>query len=300
MRKFWRQLLLSLVIAVVLTVAGVVILEFKWRDATLIALFFSTTLAAVANAAYLVRVLKGRLQHAGPSIAHVGFALVLLGALISTGRKDKVSENTGGINVKRLGKGFSNTTDLVLFKGDTVRMGQFFVQYTGKRQEGVNLYYDMDYFAVRAARYAAGDTVRVRNSLFRARDAHEAGAEFLADQPAHWEPLEDYPRRALWHAERWRSHVPGDPVFRLEPIIQLNPRFGNVAEPSTEHWPARDLYTHIRYADQALASDTADDDWMPDQLQELTVGDTLGTPTQRGDRGQRVHRARQRHQTYAR
>jgi len=36
--------------------------------------------------------------------------------------------------------------------------------------------------------------------LFRARQAHTAGAEFLAQQPEHWEPLESYSKRELWRA----------------------------------------------------------------------------------------------------
>jgi cytochrome c-type biogenesis protein CcmF len=41
----------------------------------------------------------------------------------------------------------------------------------------------------------------------------------------------------------------------------------------------RDLYTHVRYADLEMASDTADDTWMPDRLYDKTVGDTIVTPT---------------------
>jgi cytochrome c-type biogenesis protein CcmF len=65
----------------------------------------------------------------------------------------------------------------------------------------------------------------------------------------------------------------------LAPFVQINPRFGNVAEPSTRHWLQRDLYTHVRYADLAMASDTADDAWMADRLYEKQEGDTIITPT---------------------
>jgi cytochrome c-type biogenesis protein CcmF len=56
----------------------------------------------------------------------------------------------------------------------------------------------------------------------------------------------------------------------------LNPRFGNVAEPSTKHWPDRDLYTHIRYADLDTEDST---DYMPARLFEKELGDTIVTPT---------------------
>ena len=37
--------------------------------------------------------------------------------------------------------------------------------------------------------------------------------------------------------------------FSLNPMIQTNPRFGNVAEPSTKHFWNRDIYTYTPYAD---------------------------------------------------
>lgn len=39
------------------------------------------------------------------------------------------------------------------------------------------------------------------------------------------------------------------PLFTLQPIIQLNERMGNAAEPATKRYLWRDIYTHITYAD---------------------------------------------------
>ncbi|MEO8591141.1 MAG: cytochrome c biogenesis protein CcsA [Flavobacteriales bacterium] len=279
MKKFRQQLLLSVVIAGLATVAAVLWLKYTWSDMTLVALFFSTSFAAVANAAYIGKVLKGSLKSAGPSVAHTGFALVLLGALISTSRKDEVSRNSKGMDLRLLNEEFNNSSDILLFKGDTVRMGDHYVEYHGKRKDGVNLHYGMDYFAAVPQDYRTGDTVRVGETLFIARDDHKAGTLFLSDQPDHWQPLEQYTRRQLWHAHDWTATHPGERVFQLDPLVQINPRFGNVAEPSTKHWPGHDLYTHVRYADLVMASDTADDDWMPDRLYDKQVGDTIVTPT---------------------
>ncbi len=276
MKRFRRQLLVSFGIALLLTAVGVIALGYRFREANLVALFFATTFAAAANAAYIVQVLKGRLDHAGPSVAHTGFALVLLGALISTSRRNEISRNTQGPDLRFFSEEFSNSTDLLLYKGDTVRMGERFVTYVGKREDGVNLRFDMDHLAAVPARYRAGDTVRVRSSLFIASDDHVASSDFLADQPAHWKELADFPRRALWNARHWGATKPGDKLFTLEPTVQLNPRFGNVAEPSTRHWIDRDLYTHIRYADLDTKDTT---DHMPPRLYDKTLGDTIVTPT---------------------
>jgi cytochrome c-type biogenesis protein CcmF len=260
----------------VITAAGVILLRYKFSELDLIALLFASIFAAAANGAYIWKGLKGRFAHAGASIAHVGFALVLLGALISTSRQEEVSRNATALDLRFLNEGFSNSEDILLYQGDTVPMGDHYVHYKGKRQEGVNLYFDMDYLSMEPNRYRTGDTVRVGGSLFMATDDHVAGAEFLTDQPDHWTPLDEYPRRDLWHAPYWSPTRPGARDFALAPLVQLNPRFGNVAEPSTRHWLHRDLYTHIRYADLDVTDSTA---FMPPRMYEKMIGDTIVTPT---------------------
>lgn len=279
MKKFRQQLALSVLIAAAATILAVVLLKYTWSELTLVALFFSTAFAAVANLAYIPKVLKGSLKTAGPSVAHAGFALVLLGALISTSRQNEVSRNSKGMDLRFLNEEFSNSEDILLYKGDTVRMGEHYVVYNEKRQEGVNLYYAMDYFAVVPNEYRTGDTVRTGEMLFVAKDDHTASQFFLEDQPTHWQPLEEFNRRQLWHAREWSATRPGEHLFDLAPFVQQNEKFGNVAEPSTKHWPERDLYTHVRYADLTMASDTADDAWMPDRLYDKVIGDTIVTPT---------------------
>ncbi len=279
MKKFRQQILVSFIVSVVITALAVWALDYKLAELHWGALLFATVFAAVANAAYIKVVLKGSLKNAGPSVAHVGFALVLLGALVSTSRQNEVSRNTRNMDLRFLNEAFNNNADILLYKGDTVLMGDHYVHYRQKRQDGANLVYDMDYFAVAPRDYRTGDTVRVGDMLFRARNDHRATQFFLQDQPEHWEALEGFSLRALWHATEWAPSRAGEPAFALAPFVQINPRFGNVAEPSTRHWLQRDLYTHVRYADLAMASDTADDAWMPDRLYEKQEGDTIITPT---------------------
>lgn len=285
-RRLMRQLAWAIGISVAITALGAAVLGYKAHELQLVMLLFTTVFAAVANLGYVPLVLKGRLRQAGPSIAHAGFALVLLGALVSTSRKQEVSMNTRSMDLRFLNEGFNNSKEILLYRGDTVRMGEHYVLYKEKHLDGVNLTFDMDYFAVEPMRYSQGDTVRVGGTLFRARDAHEAGPDFIAQQPAHWEALERYSKRELWHARDWSPTRPGQRLFSLSPIIQLNPRFGNVPEPSTRHWLTRDLYTHLRYAEMAMDPDTLHDDsivpddvWMPNRRYDKQVGDTIVTPT---------------------
>ncbi|MFT3885770.1 MAG: cytochrome c biogenesis protein CcsA [Flavobacteriales bacterium] len=275
MKRALREMAGPFTGAVLLTALGVWLLGYTWRDLTLVALFFATCFAFLANAWYVPAVLKGKLDKAGPSVAHVGFALVLLGALVSTSRSHEISRNVAGPQLSGLNKEFDDQKDMLLYLGDTLPMGDRFVTFTGKRQQGVDLYFDMDYLASVPRRFHAGDTVRVRNALFRAKDDHQAGIRFLNDQPGHWEAIEEFTKGMLWHAPHWTPREPGPKEFSLEPLVQLNPRFGNVAEPSTRHWPHQDLYTHIRYA----KLDTTSDGYMPPLTVERHVGDTIATAT---------------------
>ena len=274
-KKFLRELRWPLIGALVLTILGTWWLKYTLVEGNLVALLFATCFAVLSNAFYIPMILKGKLSKAGPSIAHVGFALVLLGALISTSREKIVTRNQTGPVLNFLNKDFNDSKDMLLYLGDTLPVGEHFVTFKGKRQVGVNLYYDMDWMKSIPREYHAGDTVRVRSMLFIAKDDHVASDNFLIDQPGHWEPLETFTRSEMWRAPDWKSHRAGPKEFALEPMVQLNPRFGNVAEPSTKHWVDHDLYTHIRYAEL----DTAADGYMPERTYEKSVGDTIVTPT---------------------
>ncbi len=275
-KKLFRELAASLIGAAVITAFCVWWLEYRAVEGTLVALLFATLFAALANGLYLWRVLKGALPKAGPSVAHVGFSLVLLGALVSTSREKIISHNVKGPLLSSLSDDFNDSKEMLLYKGDTVPLGEHFVTFHGKRHEGVNMYFDMDYLSADPRHFNKGVTVRVRNSIFIAKDDHIAGNSFLLDQPAHWQPLDSAPQRVFWHAVQWSSTIAGAKEFSLEPLVQLNPRFGNVAEPSTRHRVGRDLYTHIRFA-KLDPQDSSD--YMPPHLYEKNIGDTIITPT---------------------
>ncbi len=186
-------------------------------------LLFSCIFAIVANANYMLSVLKGKVKKAGASVAHIGFALILLGALISTSKKDIISQNSSGKSVESLGEKISNNDNILLTQGDTLPMGKYFVTYTGKRFEGINVYFDVIYFT------------------------KNTDGSFKKE-------------------------------FSLAPLVQTNPRMGNVAEPDTRHFLTFDVYTHITYADLAsLKEKTAEtkEEYAPAKNYTIKKGDTI-------------------------
>lgn len=96
---------------------------------------FAAVYAIVGNTAYLWLGLKGKLKAAGATVAHIGFGMVLLGILISSGKKTVLSWNTTGVSPLRVEEGEKGNPagnpaeNLTLFKGVATDMGRYMVTY---------------------------------------------------------------------------------------------------------------------------------------------------------------------------
>lgn len=143
-KEFYKKITISFIVAVLLTALFSYILNYK--NILYMLLMFSSIFAAVANFSYITHALGGKIRKAGASLAHIGFGLILLGALISTSKKDIISQNSSGKNIESLGEKFSNRENILLTEGDTLPMGNYFVTFKGRRTEGINIYFDVDYF----------------------------------------------------------------------------------------------------------------------------------------------------------
>lgn len=88
--------------------------------------------AVVANTAYIFTGIKGNFKKSGGSIAHLGFGLMIVGILLSSGKKEVLSLNTSGIPVD-FGKESKEKTgeNLTLVKGIPMTMGKYHVTYMG-------------------------------------------------------------------------------------------------------------------------------------------------------------------------
>ena len=82
----------------------------------------------IANASYIWLGIKGKLKLSGGSIAHVGFGMVLLGILITSSKKEVLSNNTSGI-ATTLGGNEDPRENLTLIKGVSSDMGKYTLTY---------------------------------------------------------------------------------------------------------------------------------------------------------------------------
>ncbi len=156
-KQFYKQIKWAALLAIVFGLTCCIPLYFlkdydkasaveKWNLISYTLLFIAALFAVFANAGYWLSILKGKIRHAGSSIAHIGFALILLGSLISTSKKQTISQNTSNKKVEALGENFNSQKSLVLTKGDTLPMGNYMVTYKGKERKGIDFYFKMEYF----------------------------------------------------------------------------------------------------------------------------------------------------------
>lgn len=142
MRKVFMKLLLPAGIALPLSVVMVYLLKIYTIQYAV--LLFAALFAITANMDYLFRVLKGKLQVGGASVAHAGFALILMGALISNYNQRVISINTevdfgDALDPK------SQRENILLRKNEPVRMHDYLVTYIGDSVAGPNNYYKVHY-----------------------------------------------------------------------------------------------------------------------------------------------------------
>lgn len=273
-KSFGRKILWSLLIAVVLTAGLAFAYDFTIEQPNLILLLFSAVFAAVANLNYFTVILKRKWNFAGASVAHIGFALIILGSLISAGKSKKFSENKTTFDISSLNKDFSNNEDMLLFRGDTVALGDYFVVYKGKKFEGVNQFFQIDYYNPKPNQYELNDLIIAKGIIFRCSKAHEPGDDFIQDQAKYWEEVDQPSSEQLKKVKLWNAHRAGDFAFTLNPILQLNEKFGNVPEPDTKHFLQKDLYTHVRWAEVGDEKVDAEGYFAPKE-QIIKKGDTI-------------------------
>lgn len=234
-------------------------------------LMLAALFAVFANSAYAIRVLKGKLDLMGASIAHGGFAILIIGAVVSTSQSYFISENKIG-NIQDLSKEFSNKEDIMLLQGDTIAMGTYFVNYSDKFREGDRLYVRTQYMSQLPIDYDEGEYVMVQGMVFRCMKSHTSSGNFLQDwsMDSLWSVVPMPSHSIEDKAKLWQPGNPGETLFTLEPSILISPK-GNSREPSIRHTPLYDLYTFVKYTDMELRA-TDDQGYLDPKSGLVSVG----------------------------
>lgn len=135
----WVPLARSLALAMLLTFVFALPYDLH-KNALYFLLLLAGWYVVVANIDYWITVTKAKFRFSGSSMAHVGFGLILVGALISNGAKQFISKSP-----VHLSENFPSNENLLVELNDTVQMGDFFVTFTGTEQIAHRRFYFMDY-----------------------------------------------------------------------------------------------------------------------------------------------------------
>jgi cytochrome c-type biogenesis protein CcmF len=251
-KKFAKQIMVPLIIALLVGIPILAYYEFNSAEAHLSILLVASLFAIFANLDFWIRVLKGKLNYAGASIAHFGFALLIVGAVISMGKQEIVSKNTTHYMMQGIDKNLKENEDMLIFRGDTVEMNDYYVYYGNEYiEEEYIYYYDIEYFDKVKRRFAKGDSIRYKGVIYTATQDHEASSDFITDlNEEKWGFGGEHSDNDYFTFKKWTNTMPGEFLFRNNPrvLLDLKKFRSNFPEPGTRHYLSYDIFTHVRLA----------------------------------------------------
>jgi cytochrome c-type biogenesis protein CcmF len=145
--KFFITTIVYLVFAAVVTALVVYTTGLYKLHLVFVLVMLGSVYSILANGKVLADSLKGKFKLAGSAVAHIGFALMLVGALISAGTRKVVSKNdTGSLNIGNFDKSAGDVKEnIMIYKNEPVKMGDYTVTYIGDSVSEPNHYYKVNY-----------------------------------------------------------------------------------------------------------------------------------------------------------
>ena len=144
--RFYITALVYFVFAALITALAVYVSGVYRLHVVFTLVMLGAVYSVLANAKILVEAFKGKIKLAGSAVAHIGFGLILVGAVIAAGTSKVVSLNTTG---EQYSAEFSKRNDpkenILLYKNQPIKMGDYMVTYIGDSLAMPNHYFKVDY-----------------------------------------------------------------------------------------------------------------------------------------------------------
>lgn len=136
-KKIWLPTVISVVISSLILIFGNINYN-KYGYGFLGSIWLAiacSVYSIIANGAYFIDKLRKSSKLSGGTLAHVGFAMMLLGILISSSKKEVLSYNTSGIAIN-FGDASKEESgeNLTLVKDVRTDMGKYWVTYEGSEK----------------------------------------------------------------------------------------------------------------------------------------------------------------------
>jgi len=136
---FFKRQIITLLATTLLTAISCAVLD-MWNP-MYVGLLWASYYAAIGNFEFWMRWARGNWNVAGSTVAHIGFALIIAGSLVSNANKDIISQNKTFIHEE-----FPANENLLIHQGDTVELGEYWVSWSGQNEEGIYLNYELEFF----------------------------------------------------------------------------------------------------------------------------------------------------------
>lgn len=144
-KKFFISILVSAVVAILLTAVVVYVADI-YQNVMYILMTWAAIFSILCNGKLLGEAFKGKWKLSGSAVAHIGFAFILLGALIAAANNKVISINNTGIGFgDEFNKSNNPRENIILYKNEPVKMDKYMVTYRGDSTSGVNTYYRVNY-----------------------------------------------------------------------------------------------------------------------------------------------------------
>lgn len=138
-----KKISIPLILAIILSTVIIFAIDIRYFHYSF--LLFAGFLTILSNLDYLILVLKGKIKLSGASVAHIGFGLMVAGALISQSKQEIISDS----NSKELEKlNFDkekSKENILLLKNEARYIKDYRVVYSGAYTEGPNTFYKVNY-----------------------------------------------------------------------------------------------------------------------------------------------------------
>ncbi len=140
--EFYKKLMWPFIASVALTIG--VFIPFQIYTWQYILLIFASAFAFFGNLE-MIRQQWSKIKSAGAAISHIGFALMMLGVLISSARKEVVSINNSGFSYGENFDAKATRENVLLWKNEPLTMNEYRVTYLGDSVAEPNHYYKVFY-----------------------------------------------------------------------------------------------------------------------------------------------------------
>lgn len=266
---------------------------FAFADELLLA---SALFTIVSNAITGIRIVKRNrksLKAMGGSLAHIGFGLMLVGMLFSSGYDSIVSENINPAELEYFNNEKEQGDNVLLLKGQPRLIKDYVVTYVGKKEaippvskvsiieeEGNTIKVrfrdktDDEFVSDLPRSTFLSKTEKDKVDMARLQEFLDENIEFL--KPDHIN------KRSLFGLHFIKAEVEKDSIvydssqrFLLFPEAEVNPGMGLIAHPSRQIFADKDLYVHISTIPK---NDEFIPEFKPFRLR-LGIGDTASIDT---------------------